>query len=199
VTNVLLSSVTETTFGCPGAYTVTLDSMMSASSDTYTPISQAYYSNCREDDVVVYIVFIAVLEFIIRKIYDLLSYSFLYCFSNKRKIGESFKSPFNPGVCAVDNFIFNIQLYAIISYFPYITFITPLLLLAEFKFDVFKLKSMRSKPIKFNLKKENGHLIMILFKLTIVFICIFSTLFYISLQPHGNYVQVTKSHNYIIF
>jgi hypothetical protein len=190
----LATNINENTFGCPGTYSISTSDISARAA--LTPISKSLYAECREDDVVINILFIAILEFIVRKIVDGLSWSFLYCFSSKRKKGESYKWPFNPGLCAVNNYIFNIELYAIISFFPYIVAITPLILIAEFKFDVFKLKYLRSIPIKFNLQQENGYLIMFLFIFTSLIICIFNTIFYISNFPHNNYAEVIKKINF---
>ena len=185
-------NISASTFGCPGTYTLNLSNYNDQTNPSYvnyTPIDKSLYAECPEDDSVINILFIYLAEFIITKIIDLFSFWFLYCCSSKRKIGESYKWPFRTGKISVDNFMWNIQLYAIITYFPYIVVLIPIFLWIEFKYEIFKLKTMRAKPNKFNLKQENGLLIMILFNMSILIIIVFNTIFFISSTPHSNYIE----------
>jgi hypothetical protein len=190
------SNLEVRTFGCPGSYTFNPDnSFIAENPSTYTPINKAYYAECQEDDSVINILFIVIGEFILRKLYDLICFSFLYCCSKKRQIGESYKWPFQWGRATVDNFVFYVQLFAIIPFFPYIIFLTPLLLWAEFKFDVFKLKKLRSKPNKYHLKQENGSLIMILFNVMLLLVIVFNSIFYLAKIPHNYYMECYNTPN----
>lgn len=180
------TTINESTFGCPGYFNITSQ----ITDPNATLISQTSYSNCKEDDVIINLLMVVILEFVIRKFSDLIGFLLLYMCSSKRKLGLIYKYPFNPRISAVDFFIFNIQLYAIICHFPFIVAITPIILFLEFKFDFYKLKTLRSKPIKFNIQSENGFLIMFLFIFTVFLIIVFNTVFYISKSPHGNFVNV---------
>jgi hypothetical protein len=176
------------THGCPGLSVI---SSTSSASTTFTLISKNLYSECREDDVVINILFIVLAEFFIRKIYELIIFSFIYCCKKKNRArGESYKWPYRTGSAAVDTYLFFLQLIAVITYFPFITVIIPLLILAEFKFEKFKLIKMREKPLKFDIEKEDGSLLMRLFRFNLILIMVFNILFYIAKIPHLNYLQV---------
>ena len=82
------------------------------------------------------------------------------------QIGESYKKPFRTCKEAVDIFVLNLQLLAIIPYFPYIVVLSPLILFTTFKFNKLKLLKLNSRPVKFDIEPENGKFIMIIFNFT---------------------------------
>lgn len=173
------------THGCPGK------SQLNTSNINNSIISKNLYSECREDDVVINILFIVLAEFFIRKIYELITFSLIYCCKKKNRVrGESYKWPYTTGSFAVDSYLFFLQLIAVVSYFPFITIIMPLLIFVDFKFEKFKLLHLREKPIKFDIEKEDGSLIMRIFRFNLILIIVFNILFYISKIPHLNYLQV---------
>lgn len=185
-----LIGINVTTLGCPGSYTLNLKGDSSSSGGTL--IDSTLYSKCSEDETIINLLFIAIADIIIRVLYDLIAYSFLHCCSKRKKLGESFKWSFSPGKTAADLFMNFIMLNLVVYFFPYFSALIPLILFIYFKYVTFKLKSLRSNPDKFNIRQENGYIIMLLFTFTIVISLAINLGFYISYFPHNNKVVVIK-------
>jgi hypothetical protein len=178
------------TFGCPGPLL-----NIFTSSQIYTPLNKAYYSNCAEDDIIINLLFIAVGEFLIYKLFAIIGFMFSWCCNCKKiKHGVYYKFPFNTEMEAVNVFAFNIQLYVIIIFFPYVTVLAVLFLLIEFKFEFFKLTVLKGKPLQFQMKYESGVLLMRLFLITILIITATQILIYVSKLPHLKQLLVNLNH-----
>jgi hypothetical protein len=66
----------------------------------------------------------------------------------------------------------------------------PLIQWAEFKYDFFKLRKLRSKPKRYSLLPQTGYKLMVLFIFTILIIVLLNNIYFISRFPHSNYMDV---------
>ncbi len=105
------------------------------------------------------------MDFIVRKIIDVALYFVALC-KKKPEDGENFKPPYDVADSAPDALIFVVQIYFLIPFFPYITVIAPILLYLDFKFELVKLRFLKSKALKSSLrdviKKDNNRKQLIL-------------------------------------
>jgi len=65
---------------------------------------------------------------------------------------SKFKDAYDISESVIDQLIFNLQIYIIIPFFPYMTIIAPILLVVQFKFEYHKLKHLKGKPEKLSLR-----------------------------------------------
>ena len=95
-----------------------------------------------------------IVDFIVRKLIDIFLYFIALC-KRKPEMGENFKPPYDVSDSAPDSLIFIVQIYFLIPFFPYITVLAPILLYLDFKFELFKLKHLKSKAVKSSLRDVN--------------------------------------------
>jgi hypothetical protein len=184
------------THGCPGTFNINLNAA-NTSFSSLVRIDKAFYSDCAEDETIINVLFYAIADIIIRKLYELIAFSFQYCFSKKRKQGISYKWPYRTLKASADFFICFLTFNIIIVFFPYFTVLIPLLLFLEYKYNIFKLTKLREKPIQFNLEQENGYMTMILFNIAMILLVCFHVIFYITMMPHNNRAEVIYIFTFI--
>jgi hypothetical protein len=70
----------------------------------------------------------------------------------KPEDGENYKPPYDVADSAPDALIFVVQIYFLIPFFPYITVLAPILLYLDFKFELIKIRFLKSKALKSSLR-----------------------------------------------
>lgn len=127
---------------CPGT------SVQATVQPTSTLISSSDYSRCKEDEVGVNLFSIVIAEFILTKIFDLFYYIVKSCCGDAK--GE-FRGPYNTHYHCTVFFIFCLQCFVSILYFPMMAVLAPLLIVLSYLFETWKLKmSLKPEIIQFD-------------------------------------------------
>jgi hypothetical protein len=154
-----------------------------------TKRSYINYANCKEDQVSSIFLTNLFIDFILRKILPPVMLLFRYLICKKWKKQPNYKQSFN-NINSVTNFLlFNLQIYLLIPYFPFILIISPFLVFIDFKYEVFSLKYFYDRPDKMTMRDKSGYFIMTLFTFTILGIIIVFILFFIYPLSHESYME----------
>ena len=132
------------------------------------------------------------MDFVQGKVLEWLTFLSYFVFRYKIMKNENYKNPYDISESVIDQLLFNLQIYVLIPFFPYMTVLAPLFLIVQFKFEFHKLKHLRSKPEKLSLRNDTGFFIMTMFNISIVIILGFLVVFYISEIPHSTFMEVNK-------
>ena len=84
-------------------------------------------------------------EFLLTKIIDLFYYTSKWCCCKDERTSE-FRTPYNTHVHVINFFVFSMQLFIIIPFFPYIVALAPIFLAINFKIEQYKLTKLSHKP-----------------------------------------------------
>lgn len=131
---------------------------------------QAYtgYANCKQDSAAANLFTNLLVDFVSRKIIPPLILLFRYLYYRKTMHKKKFKAHYDTTDSVTDNLLFNIQIYMLVPYFPYILWLSPILLYIDFKFEYINVKYYFEKPEKLSLQEKTGFFIMTLFAFTMI-------------------------------
>ena len=95
------------------------------------------------------------IEFISTKFADLTIFLVYWLVFKKIKKKALWEPQYDVIVTVINTLIFNVQIYMMIPLFPAVVVISPLLQLANFKWEMLKIRKMYAKPNKTTLDDVN--------------------------------------------
>jgi len=152
-------------------------------------IEYTNYTNCKEDQFSMNLLLNLIIGFFSNKIIALGMFLFRYIYNYKIKKTANYKSKFNVINSATDVLMLNIQIYVLFPFFPYIFFLSPILIYLQFKIEFWYLKFLYSKPDKLSLQNKTGYFLMTLFTFTMIGLIIVFILYFTNGISHTGYLQ----------
>lgn len=126
------------------------------------------YSNCVEDHISANLLVIIFTQFLLSKIVPVLMFFIRKVICVKIRKRKSFKVVYHLPSKSTDRLNMALQLHILFIFFPYISFISPMILYIEFIFEEFSLNVLHEKPEKMTLKEKTGLFILSLFNVTMI-------------------------------
>lgn len=151
------------------------------------------YANCPEDHIAMTLLINLILDWIIRKISPIVIYFVRKLFFQSYKKKKTFKSNYDLIQKASHLLVFSIQCYLIFFFFPFIAVISPFLLLADFKYEVFSIKNLFLKPEKNSLVDESEFFLISMYNGTIICLLFVLILYFKLAVPHINFFNCFNS------
>jgi hypothetical protein len=184
----------DLTLGCSNTYTLVEEDNKNILSGL-TKRSFSNYANCKEDEAASTFLNNLLTDFFLRKILPPVMLALRYAYFIKFKKNKTFKLPYDNINSVANLLMFNIQIYLLIPFFPFILLISPILLYIDFKYEVFSLKYYFEKPEKLTMQKKSGYFIMTLFTFTMIGIILCFILLFTNSIGHGNYMECYVDEN----
>lgn len=178
----------DLTLGCSSVVTLVEEENKSILS-SLTKRSFSNYANCKEDAAASTFLNNLLTDFFLRKILPPVMVTLRYLYFVKYKKEGKFKLPYDNINSVANLLMFNIQIYLLIPFFPFILMISPVLLYIDFKYEVMSLKYFFDKPEKLTMQKKSGYFIMTLFTFTMLGIIMCFILLYTNKLSHDNYME----------
>lgn len=158
---------------------------------TETLIEYSVYNNCKEDLAVTIILTNLLVDFLSRKIFPLIEFLGRWIWYKKIRKREYFKGEYKVVDTACDLLIFYIQIFSLIPLFPYILIFAPILIYIDFKYELFKLMKLETKPSHgLSLQDKIGYFMITIFSFNMLIINALFLLYF-------NYGTGTVSTNYL--
>ena len=157
------------------------------------------YANCKEDEASTIFLLNLLIDWISRKIVPLVVLLLRYIVCRGCRSKKIFKSPYDDINSVSSHLLFNIQIYLLVPFFPFILLISPILLLIDFKYEVFMLKYYYEKPEKMTLQEKSGYFVMTLFTFAMIGIIIAFVLFFVNPVSHHNYMQCYQDSAGVVY
>jgi hypothetical protein len=133
-----------------------------------TLINYNKYNNCKED-VAAAVIFINLLvDFVSRKIIPFIINFSRWIWFVKYKGRTEYHRPYKVIDTACDTLVFYIQMFSLIPIFPYIIVIAPIVITADFKFEIYHLSKLRTKPKELSLQDKMAYFMVTIFSFTML-------------------------------
>lgn len=183
----------ELTPSCPSNnyVNVTVTNTTTASGVSFPTelVSFTGYSNCVEDHVGLQLITNISVDFVLRIVSPFGILLFRYLYYKKYKGKTNYKKKYDLTDLSTDMLIFSMQLLLIFVFFPFISFLSPLLLLIIFKFEVYHLRKLNMKPERMTLINKSEHFIITIYTFLLIVMLIFMVYYFKLALPYKNYMN----------
>jgi hypothetical protein len=160
-------------------------------------ISYNKYNNCKEDVAAGVILINLLVDFASRKIIPFIVNFSRWLWIVQYKGGKDYFRPYKVIDTACDTLVFYIQMFSLIPIFPFIILLAPVVIFADFKFEIFHLSKLRSKPKELSLQDKMAYFMVTIFSFTMLAVNLMFLLYFSYGAGNANYLNCYDNETYV--
>jgi hypothetical protein len=161
---------------------------------TLNPYSK--YNNCKEDLAASVILINLIVDFISRKSIPFIVNFFRWAWYVKVKGGTEYKRHYKVIDTACDTLIFYAQMFSLIPIFPFIIILAPVIITADFKFEIYHLAKLRTSPLELSLQDKMAYFMVTIFSFTMLSVNLLFVLYFSYGAGNANYLNCYDNLEY---